>query len=67
MLSDDVSKEISYEFIKNKDYDKALLSLEIALDEDKETNKLYEIVDAYQNAKKAMEKSNIYYIYFLVI
>lgn len=48
--------------IENKDYDKALLSLEMALDEDKENkeaNKLYEIVDAYQNAKKAMEENNI--------
>ena len=48
--------------IENKEYDKAILSLEIALDEDKdneEANKLYEIVDAYQNAKKAMEENNI--------
>ena len=48
--------------IENNEYNKAILSLEIALDEDKdneEANKLYEIVDAYQNAKKAMEENNI--------
>ena len=48
--------------IENKEYDKAILSLEMALDEDKdneEANKLYEIVDAYQKTKKAMEENNI--------
>lgn len=48
--------------IESKEYDKALLSLEMALDEDKENeeaNKLYEIVNSYQNAKKAIDGNNI--------
>ena len=48
--------------INNKEYDKALLSLEIALDEDKENEeatKLYKIVDSYQDANRAMENKNL--------
>ena len=47
--------------IESKEYDKAILSLEMALDEDKENeeaNKLYEIVDAYQKAKKSVHENN---------
>ena len=48
--------------IDNKEYDKALLSLEMALDEDKENEeatKLYKIVDSYQEANNAMEDKNV--------
>lgn len=48
--------------IESKEYDKAILSLEMALDEDKENeeaNKLYEIVDAYQKSKKYIDENNI--------
>ncbi|MGL4772192.1 MAG: lysozyme inhibitor LprI family protein [Clostridium sp.] len=44
--------------IENKEYEKALLSLEMALDEEsnnKEAKKLYDMVEGYQNAKKAVE------------
>ncbi|MGG7060165.1 lysozyme inhibitor LprI family protein [Clostridium nigeriense] len=47
--------------IEIKEYDKALLSLEMALDEDndnEEANKLYSIVDKYQKAKKLLEENN---------
>ena len=48
--------------IDNKEYDKALLSLEMALDEDKENEeatKLYKIVGSYQDANSAMEDKNL--------
>ena len=48
--------------IENKEYDKAILSLEMALDEDnknEEANKLYLIIDSYQKAKKAIDENNI--------
>ena len=48
--------------IEIKEYDKALLSLEIALDEDNdnaEAKKLYSIVDKYQKSKKLLEENNI--------
>lgn len=48
--------------IESKDYDKALLSLEIALDEEsdnEEAKKLYSIVDSYQKSKKSLEENNI--------
>lgn len=48
--------------IDNKEYDKALLSLEMALDEDKENEeatKLYKIVGSYQDANNAMEDKNL--------
>lgn len=48
--------------IEIKDYDKALLSLEIALDEDsdnEEAKKLYGIVDKYQKSKKLLEENNV--------
>ena len=48
--------------IYNKEYDKALLSLEMALDEDKENEeatKLYKIVGSYQDANSAMEDKNL--------
>lgn len=47
--------------IEIKEYDKALLSLEMALDEDndnEEAYKLYSIVDKYQKAKKLLEENN---------
>lgn len=47
--------------IESKEYDKALLSLEMALDEDnnnEEAKKLYSIVDKYQKAKKLLEGNN---------
>lgn len=46
--------------IESKEYDKAIASLELALDEDKENkeaNKLYEIVEGYQKAKKAIDEN----------
>lgn len=48
--------------IENKEYDKALASLQLALDEDKaneEANKLYSIVDGYQKAKKLVDENKI--------
>ncbi|WP_394899125.1 tetratricopeptide repeat protein [Clostridium paraputrificum] len=48
--------------IENKEYDKALASLQLALDEDKENeeaNKLYSIVDGYQKAKKLVDENKI--------
>ena len=48
--------------IEIKEYDKALLSLEIALDEEnynEEAKKLYSIVDKYQKSKKLLEENNI--------
>ena len=48
--------------IEIKEYDKALLSLEIALDEEnynEEVKKLYSIVDKYQKSKKLLEENNI--------
>ena len=48
--------------IESKEYDKALASLQLALDEDKENeeaNKLYSIVDGYQKAKKLVDENKI--------
>lgn len=48
--------------INNREYDKSLLSLEIALDEDKENEeatKLYKIVGSYKDATSAMEDKNL--------
>lgn len=48
--------------MESKDYEKAILSLEMALDEDsknKEANKLYNIINGYQDAKLAKEEDNI--------
>lgn len=48
--------------IESKEYDKALASLQLALDEDKENeeaNKLYSIVDGYQKAKKIVDENKI--------
>ena len=47
--------------IENKDYEKALASLELALDKDsdnKEAKQLYSIVEDYQKAKGLMEENN---------
>lgn len=46
--------------IESKEYDKALASLQLALDEDKdneEANKLYSIVEKYQKAKKLVDEN----------
>lgn len=48
--------------IESKEYDKALASLQLALDEDKdneEANKLYSIVDGYQKAKRLADENKI--------
>lgn len=48
--------------IESKEYDKALASLQLALDEDKdneEANKIYSIVDGYQKAKKLVDENKI--------
>ncbi|MGG7179254.1 hypothetical protein ACQPU1_16915 [Clostridium paraputrificum] len=48
--------------IESKEYDKALASLQLALDEDKdneEAKKLYSIVDTYQKAKKLVDENKI--------
>ena len=48
--------------IESKEYHKALASLELALDEDKdneEANKIYSIVDGYQKAKKLVDENKI--------
>lgn len=48
--------------IEGKDYDKALLALELALDEENdnvEANKLYSILQSYQKAKKAVDENKI--------
>lgn len=48
--------------IESKEYDKALASLQLALDEDKdneEANRLYSIVDGYQKAKKPVDENKI--------
>lgn len=48
--------------IESKEYDKALASLELALDEDKdneEANKIYSIVDGYQKSKKLVDENKI--------
>ena len=48
--------------IESKEYDKAILSLETALDKDdknEEGNKLYGIVDGYQRAKKLVDNNRI--------
>lgn len=48
--------------IEIKNYNKALLSLEIALDEDEdneEANKLYNIVNQYQKSKSLLDEGNI--------
>ena len=48
--------------IESKEYDKALASLQLALDEDKENeeaNKLYSIVDGYKKAKKLVDENKI--------
>ena len=48
--------------IESKEYDKALASLQLALDEDKdneEANTLYSIVDGYQKAKKLVDENKI--------
>lgn len=56
------SIEQSKTFMESKEYDKAIISLEMALDEDKENeeaNKLYKIIDSYQKANKALAENNI--------
>lgn len=48
--------------IESKEYDKAIASLQLALDEDKdneEANTLYSIVDGYQKAKKLVDENKI--------
>lgn len=48
--------------IENKEYDKALISLELALDEDndnKEAKNLYLIVEGYQQAKKLVDENKV--------
>ena len=48
-------------FIENKEYEKAITSLEMILDKDKENeeaNRLYEIIDSYQKAKEAFEEND---------
>ena len=48
-------------FVENKEYEKAITSLEMILDKDKENeeaNKLYEIIDSYQKAKEAFEEND---------
>lgn len=48
--------------IGSKEYNKALASVKLALDEDKENeeaNKLYSIVDGYQKAKKQVDENKI--------
>ncbi|MDZ5010776.1 hypothetical protein GNF77_18130, partial [Clostridium perfringens] len=48
--------------IENKEYAKALISLELALDEDKdnkEAKNLYSIVEGYQQAKKLVDENKI--------
>lgn len=48
--------------MESKEYDKALASLQLALDEDKdneEANTLYSIVDGYQKAKKLVDENKI--------
>lgn len=48
--------------IESKEYDKALASLQLALDEDKdneEANNIYSIVDGYQKAKKLVDENKI--------
>lgn len=48
-------------FVENKEYEKAITSLEMILDKDKENeeaNKLYEIIDSYQKAKEAFEEED---------
>lgn len=49
--------------IENKDYDKALISLELALDEDPENgeaNKLYRILEKYIESKKLVENEKFH-------
>ena len=48
--------------IESKDYDKALVALELALDEENdnaEANKLYSILETYQRAKEAVDENKI--------
>lgn len=48
--------------IENKEYDKALLSLEVALDEDRdneEAKNLYDIVNGYNKVKKVVEGNDV--------
>lgn len=48
--------------IESKEYDKAIASLQLALDEDKdneEANKLYSIVEEYQKAKKLVDENKV--------
>lgn len=48
--------------IENKNYDKALVSLELALDEEsdnKQAKQLYSIVDGFQKAKKLVEEDKV--------
>ena len=56
------SIEQSKTFMQSREYDKAIISLEMALDEDKENeeaNKLYKIINSYQKANKALAENNI--------
>ncbi len=57
------SLESAKTFIENKDYDKALLSLEIALDEEPENgeaNKLYRILEKYIESKELVENEKFH-------
>lgn len=54
------SLETAKIFIENKEYDKALISLEITLDEDSENgeaNKLYRIVEKYMEVKELIDNN----------
>lgn len=57
------SLETAKTFIENKEYDKALVSLEMTLDEDSENgeaNKLYRIVEKYMEAKKLIDNNKFH-------
>ena len=48
--------------VENKEYDKALASLQLVFDEDKdneEANKLYSIIDGYKKAKNLVDENKI--------
>lgn len=58
----DKSIEQAKKSIESKEYDKALASLELALDEDKdneEANKLYSIIDGYKRAKNLVDENKM--------
>lgn len=58
----DKSIEQAKKSIESKEYDKALASLELALDEDKdneEANKLYSIIDGYKKAKTLVDENKM--------